>query len=68
MVYLNGYKVGNVSKIEFDEKNLNKIVVEISLEKKVKLPRNTTMVIRSGSLISGTKDVDLVLGERSGIL
>jgi phospholipid/cholesterol/gamma-HCH transport system substrate-binding protein len=66
VVYLNGYKVGNVSRIEFDEKNLKRVIVEISLEKKVKLPRNTSIVVRSGSLISGSKDVDLVLGEGPG--
>ncbi len=66
VVYLNGYKVGNVSRIEFDEKNLKRVVVEISLEKKIKLPRNTSIVIRSGSLISGSKDIDLLLGEGPG--
>jgi phospholipid/cholesterol/gamma-HCH transport system substrate-binding protein len=40
--------------------------VEISLEKKVKLPRNTRMVVRSGSLISGAKDIDLELGAGPG--
>jgi len=66
IVYLNGYKVGHVSRIEFDEKNLKSVIVEISLEKKVKLPRNTSLVVRSGSLISGSKDVDIVLGEGPG--
>lgn len=66
VVYLNGYKVGNVSQIEFDKENLDKIIVEISLAVKVKLPTNTTMVLRSGSIISGTKDVDLVLGKGPG--
>lgn len=66
VVYLNGYKVGNVSKIEFDENDVNKIVVEISLEQKVKLAKNTTLILRSASLISGTKDLDLVLGAGPG--
>jgi phospholipid/cholesterol/gamma-HCH transport system substrate-binding protein len=66
VVNLNGYKVGNVSKIQFEEDNLGKIVVEISLGKKIKLPRNTKIVLRSGSLISGSKDVDLVLGDGPG--
>lgn len=65
-VYLNGYKVGNVSKIEFDENDVNRIVVEVSLEQKVKLNKNTTLVLRSASLISGTKDLDLVLGSGPG--
>ncbi len=66
VVNLNGYKVGNVSKIEFEENNLGKIVVEISLGKKIKLPRNTKIVLRSGSLISGSKDVELMLGDGPG--
>lgn len=66
VVNLNGYKVGNVSRIQFEENNLGKIVVEISLGKKIKLPRNTKIVLRSGSLISGSKDVDLVLGDGPG--
>jgi len=67
VVYLNGYKVGNVHKIEFDKDNIDKIVVEISLDQKVRLTKNTTLVIRSASLISGTKDLDLILGEGPGI-
>ena len=66
VVNLNGYKVGNVSRIQFEENNLGKIVVEISLGKKIKLPRNTKIVLRSGSLISGSKDVDLMLGNGPG--
>ena len=66
VVNLNGYKVGNVSTIQFEENNLGKIVVEISLGKKIKLPRNTKIVLRSGSLISGSKDVDLLLGDGPG--
>jgi phospholipid/cholesterol/gamma-HCH transport system substrate-binding protein len=66
VVNLNGYKVGNVSKIEFDRNNVNRIVVEISLEQKIKLTKNTTLVLRSASLISGTKDLDLVMGDGPG--
>ena len=66
MVYLNGYKVGTVSKIEFDEDNMDKIVVEISLEKQLKLSRNSSLVIRSAGLISGTKDMDIILGDGPG--
>jgi phospholipid/cholesterol/gamma-HCH transport system substrate-binding protein len=66
VVYLNGYKVGNVSKIEFDKDDVKRIIVEISLEQKVKLTKNSTLLLRSGSLISGTKDIDLLLGEGPG--
>jgi phospholipid/cholesterol/gamma-HCH transport system substrate-binding protein len=66
VVYLNGYKVGNVSHIKFDRDNLKKVIVEISLDNKIKLPRNTSIVVRSGSLISGAKDIDLELGDGPG--
>jgi phospholipid/cholesterol/gamma-HCH transport system substrate-binding protein len=66
VVYLNGYKVGSVSKIEFDKNNVNKIVVKISLEQKLRLKKNTSLVIRSASLISGTKDLDIKPGEGPG--
>lgn len=66
VVYLNGYKVGNVSAIEFDKDNVSKITVEVALAQKIRLLKGTTMVLRSGSIISGTKDVDLVLGNGPG--
>jgi phospholipid/cholesterol/gamma-HCH transport system substrate-binding protein len=66
VVNLNGFKVGQVRKIEFDKDNFSRIIVEISLEQKVKLTKTTTLVLRSASLISGTKDLDLLLGEGPG--
>lgn len=66
VVYLNGYKVGNVNRIEFDKNNTNRIIVRVALGKKMKLPKNTTLMLRSGSLISGTKDVDIIPGTGEG--
>ena len=66
VVYLNGYKVGSVHKIKFEEDDLDKIVVEISLERDLKLKKNTSLVIKSGSLISGSKDIDIVQGNGPG--
>jgi phospholipid/cholesterol/gamma-HCH transport system substrate-binding protein len=66
VVYVNGYKVGNVSGIEFDKKHTDRLVVEISLTQKIRLPENSTLVLRSASLISGTKDLDIVLGDGPG--
>lgn len=65
-VYLNGYKVGQVAKIEFNKDNLEKIVVEITLEQKLNLRKNTSLILRSGSLISGTKDIDILPGNGEG--
>jgi phospholipid/cholesterol/gamma-HCH transport system substrate-binding protein len=65
-VFLNGYKVGNVKRIEFDKENINSIVVEISMQEEMKLPHNTALLLRSGSLISGTKDIDIIPGTGEG--
>jgi phospholipid/cholesterol/gamma-HCH transport system substrate-binding protein len=65
-VYLNGYKVGQVAKIEFDKENMENIVVEISLEQNLKLKKNTSLILRSGGIISGTKDIDILPGNGSG--
>ena len=66
VVILNGYKVGNVGSIRFDKDNVDRIVVEINLEEKIKLPINTVVLINSSSLVSGIKDLKLVLGEGPG--
>lgn len=65
-VFLNGYKVGNVSRIEFDKDNLSRIIVEISLEQRVAIPLGSSLVIRSSSLISGIRDLDIELGDLAG--
>lgn len=66
LVTVNGYKVGNVNSIEFDDVHFDRIVVEISLERKIKLRRNTVFAIKSGSLISGTKDIEIIPGDGEG--
>jgi len=65
-VYLNGYKVGTVNRIEFDKQKMNRIIVRISLEEKLELKKNTVLLLKSGSLISGTKDIDLIPGDGEG--
>jgi phospholipid/cholesterol/gamma-HCH transport system substrate-binding protein len=66
VVMLNGYKVGNVGKINFDKNNANRIIVEIRLEEKVRLPENTILLIKSSSIVSGIKDLKIILGNGPG--
>jgi phospholipid/cholesterol/gamma-HCH transport system substrate-binding protein len=66
VVVLNGYKVGNVGSIQFNRENVNRIVVEVNLEEKIKLPRNSVLMIRNSSLVSGIKEIRIVLGEGPG--
>ncbi|MBN2480971.1 MAG: MCE family protein [Bacteroidales bacterium] len=62
VVFLNGYKVGNVTGIDLDMDNPNRIVVEMNLENRIELAEPTRAIIRSSSLISGVKDIYLEIG------
>jgi phospholipid/cholesterol/gamma-HCH transport system substrate-binding protein len=65
VVFLKGYKVGNVRSINFDKKNPGKIIVKFALEEKVNIPVNSTAMITSSSMISEIKDISLILGDSS---
>jgi len=62
-IYVNGYKIGNVSRVEFNAESMDNIVVEFSIDSRIKLPMNTVAEIKSSSLISGVKDIYLNLGD-----
>ena len=66
VVNLNGYKVGHVSEIRFDKDDVSRIIVEVSLEEKVKLPAGTALLIKGSSLVSGIKDLRIILGKGPG--
>lgn len=66
VVYCNGMNIGKVNRIEFDGGNLDRIVVELSMDRKIRLARNTKAVLKSSSLISSTKDLYLIPGEGPG--
>jgi phospholipid/cholesterol/gamma-HCH transport system substrate-binding protein len=65
IVYLRGFKIGNVSEIKFDSKGSGKIVVRYSIKERVKIPKNSVFQIYNSSLVSGIKDIKLVLGDGS---
>ena len=59
VVSTNGYKIGTVSEISFLKGDATKIVVEISVERQFKLPKNSVVEIFSSDIM-GTKAVNLV--------
>lgn len=65
IVYLRGFKVGNVGEIKYDAKGSGKIIVKYELKERVKIPVNSVFQIYSSSLVSGIKDVRLNLAEGS---
>ncbi len=64
-VYLKGHKIGSVSSIYFDVERNSKLIVKYTLELKVKIPKNSVFQIYSSSLVSGIKDVRLLLSDEN---
>jgi phospholipid/cholesterol/gamma-HCH transport system substrate-binding protein len=62
IIYLRGFKIGNVSEIKYNAHS-SKIVVRYSIKERVKIPENSMFQIYSSSLVSGIKDIRLILGD-----
>ena len=61
-VLFRGYKIGQVDNIHFKEPKKDKLIVEISIEKHMRLPLNTQAIIFSSDLM-GTKAIKLSIPE-----
>ncbi|MBE9467626.1 MAG: MCE family protein [Bacteroidetes bacterium] len=61
-VLINGYKIGQVRKINFLPDNSGRLVVKIVISNKFKLPKKTTARIFSSDLM-GTKEIKLIIGK-----
>jgi len=58
-VTINGFAVGIVNDIRFESEKLDKLIVEIGVNKTYKIPANSTMLIASDLL--GSKSISLIL-------
>jgi phospholipid/cholesterol/gamma-HCH transport system substrate-binding protein len=63
-VSINGLKVGQVSDIYFEPGFSGNIIVEITVEAQIPIPRNSVALIYSSNLM-GSKAIDLKLGDDS---
>ncbi len=61
-IVVNGFKIGQVSDIKFADDMSGRLVVELAVEKKYKLPKQTTARIFSSDLM-GTKSISLIYGK-----
>lgn len=61
-VMLNGYKIGQIQSIGFTDETADKLKVEILINEKVKIPKNSKAVIVSKDVL-GTMVVDIQLGD-----
>ncbi len=62
-VMLNGYKIGIVREINYDFDNPGHVTVELSLDKKLRLPRGTKALVTTDML--GTASIELAMGDRA---
>ncbi len=63
-IYINGLQCGQVSKITFDEQDMNKVVVSMIYTKPQAIPNNSVAKIISTNLM-GTKAISIQLGNAS---
>ncbi len=60
-VFINGYEVGNVRSINFDYDTFKGAVVELALDKSLRVPMGTRVIVRNNPL--GTGSLHLMLPE-----
>lgn len=65
-VYLNGFKAGNVRSINYDYHNVNNIIVELEIDKRLQIPRGSTAKITTHML--GGADISIVLSNETALL
>ena len=63
-VSINGFNIGNVSKIHFESPASSKIIVEITVYNSLEIPSNSVARIFSPDIL-GTKNIDIILGNSS---
>ncbi len=65
-VYINGYKVGNVSDITYDFKEVNNVYIEMSLDKRLQIPQGSYAMIVNKTL--GSSTINLVISQKEVFL
>ncbi|MGB9746284.1 MAG: MlaD family protein [Bacteroidales bacterium] len=63
-VYVSGYKVGNVHKMYFKEDHSGKIIIEISVSRTIRIPKNSIAQIYNNDIM-GTKAIRLIFSNDS---
>ncbi len=66
-VYVRGLKVGQVKEISLNNENYDNILVQITVEDKIKIPKGTIARIFSSDLM-GTKSIELRMGKSFSML
>lgn len=62
-VFIKGFKVGNITKVEYDHKKSGKFIVCILLNDDIRIPKGTQVIVKTSNLIASAKDLELLLSE-----
>ncbi len=62
-IYLNGYKAGNVQSINYDYNNVNNIIVEMSIDKRLRIPVGSTAKISTHML--GSAEIGIIFSDNN---
>lgn len=65
-VYLNGYKVGNVSNISYDFEKTDEVCVEISVDSRLNIPKGSYAIVNTKML--GSSTISLILADSNGFI
>jgi len=63
-VFIKGTKVGKIVKVDFADKNLNKLIVEFHIRKDLNIPDSSIAVIKSTDIM-GTMGLELIINKNS---
>lgn len=64
-VMYQGYKVGNITELKFDNKKSGKFRVKILLEERINIPINSVVKIKQVNPLASTSDLEIIFGNSS---
>ena len=62
-VMYQGYKIGNITSLEFDHTNTGKFRVKFVLEERIRIPLNSMVIIKQVNPLASTSDLEIVFSD-----
>ncbi len=62
-VFLKGYKIGNITEIDFETEGVPKFTVKVVLKKDIKIPLGSKLKVLSTNPIASSNDLELIVND-----
>jgi phospholipid/cholesterol/gamma-HCH transport system substrate-binding protein len=62
-VMYKGYKIGNITSLDYDYKNSGKFIVEIILDNDIKIPQGSVVKIKQVNPLAATSDLEIIFSD-----